>query len=435
MSGSEIITFQDLDLPPEIMSGVRAAGFERCTPIQAQTLPIALKSRDVAGQAQTGTGKTAAFLIAMFNHMLRNPLEPAGRPAPRAVILAPTRELAVQIHADALILGSATGFKLAVVYGGADYDKQREILQQGVDVLIGTPGRLIDYFKQHVFTLNRAQVLVMDEADRMFDLGFIRDIRYILRRLPPPEQRLNLLFSATLGYRVLELAYEHMNNPETVEIEPDKKTVDQVTQSLYFPSNQEKGPLLVGLLRRMQARRTMVFVNTKRVAEDIARLLEFNGLPAEAISGDVPQKKRLRMLKDFQEGVLPVLVCTDVASRGLHVPDVSHVINYDLPQDAADYVHRIGRTARAGAAGDSISFACETYAFSLPEIEDYIGHRIPTAGVDLSLLENVQIPPWAPRKYPPAGGRPPRRGGGGGGGGRPANGGRRSGRAGGGRPG
>ena len=433
MSREHNVLFSELGLPPEILAGVRAAGFQQCTPIQAQTLPIALLGKDVAGQAQTGTGKTAAFLLAMFNHLLKNPAPRSNQPAPRALILAPTRELAVQIHADALILGGSTGFRMSVVYGGADYDKQREELQRGVDVLIGTPGRLIDYFRQHVYTLSHAQVLVMDEADRMFDLGFIKDIRFLLRRLPPPDKRLNLLFSATLGHRVLELAYEHMNNPETVQIEPDKKTVDLVTQSIYFPGNEEKGRLLVGLLRSMQARRTMVFVNTKRAAEEIARLLAHNGLPAEAINGDVPQNKRLRMLKDFQEGVLPVLVATDVASRGLHVPDVSHVINYDLPQDAPDYVHRIGRTARAGASGDAISFACETYAFSLPEIEDYIGHRIPVGTVDASLLEGVKIPPWAPRKYPPAGGRPGGRGGSGGrpgggsrsGGGRPAAGGRR----------
>ncbi|MEO7386535.1 MAG: DEAD/DEAH box helicase [Gammaproteobacteria bacterium] len=424
MSREHNVLFSELGLPPEIMTGVRAAGFQQCTPIQAQTLPIALEGKDIAGQAQTGTGKTAAFLIAMFNHLLKHTAPHSNQPAPRALILAPTRELAVQIHSDALILGSGTGLRMSVVYGGADYDKQREELQQGLDVLIGTPGRLIDYFRQHVYTLSHAQVLVMDEADRMFDLGFIKDIRFLLRRLPPPDKRLNLLFSATLGQRVLELAYEHMNNPQSVLIEPDKKMVDLVTQSIYFPGNQEKGPLLVGLLRRMQARRTMVFVNTKRAAEDIARLLEFNGLPAEAISGDVPQKKRLRMLKDFQEGALPVLVATDVASRGLHVPDVSHVINYDLPQDAADYVHRVGRTARAGAAGDAISFACETYAFSLPEIEDFIGHRIPVGTVDGGLLEGVKIPPWAPRKYPPQGGRPPRGGGGGGGGGRSSSGGR-----------
>ncbi len=410
MNQHDTILFSSLNLPAAILHGIESAGFSRCTPIQAQTLPIALSGRDVAGQAQTGTGKTAAFLIAMFNHLLRTPAPQSTQPAPRAFILAPTRELAVQIHADALVLGSATGLRMAVVFGGADYDSQRENLQAGVDVLIGTPGRAIDYLKQHVYTLKHAQVLILDEADRMFDLGFIRDIRYLLRRLPPPDQRLNLLFSATLGYRVLELAYEHMNNPETVEIEPDKKTVDQVTQVVYFPSNEEKGPLLVSLLRSMEARRTMVFVNTRRVADEVAQLLAHNGLPAEAITGDVPQKKRLRMLKDFQEGSLPVLVATDVASRGLHVPDVSHVINFDLPQDAADYVHRIGRTARAGASGDSVSFACETYAFSLPEIEEYIGKRLPVGTIDRRSLEGIGTPRYERRPRSGPGGRPPRRG-------------------------
>jgi ATP-dependent RNA helicase RhlB len=412
------IAFADLDLPAAIHAGIRKAGFEFATPIQSQALPIALRGKDVAGQAQTGTGKTAAFLIAMFNQLLRNP--PAGEPpklsTPRALIMAPTRELAIQIHSDAMVLGGETGLRIAVVFGGADYDKQRDTLAAGVDVLIGTPGRLIDYYKQHVYTLNKVQVLVMDEADRMFDLGFIKDIRYLLRKLPPPDQRLNLLFSATLGYRVIELAYEHMNEPEAVEIEPDKKTVDKVTQVVYFPSNEEKPLMLVGLLRSMQASRTMIFANTKRSVEELERLLQANGIVAEGISGDVPQKKRLKMLRDFQAGELAVLVCTDVASRGLHVNDVSHVINYDLPQDCADYVHRIGRTARAGASGDSISFACETYAFSLPEIEDYIGNRIPVGSIDRSLLTDVTVPPPAPRRYG-FGGRPPRRGGGGGGGG------------------
>jgi ATP-dependent RNA helicase RhlB len=252
----------------------------------------------------------------------------------------------------------------------------------------------------------------------MFDLGFIKDIRFVLRRLPPFDKRLNLLFSATLSYRVLELAYEHMNNPHLVQIEPDKKTVDKVTQVVYFPANHEKPALLIGLMQRMQASRTMVFVNTKREAEHVGAVLTANGIGAAVISGDVPQPKRLRMLKDFQEGSLPVLVATDVASRGLHVPDVSHVVNYDLPQDAEDYVHRIGRTARAGASGDAISFACETYAITLPEIEAFIGHRIPVGQVDPGMLGEVKIPPreWRPRFR--AGGGPRGHGGHGGRGGR-----------------
>jgi ATP-dependent RNA helicase RhlB len=394
------ILFTDLGLPEPLMEGIRAAGFEACTPIQAQTLPIALKGGDIAGQAQTGTGKTAAFLLATFNHLLLHPPEaPYKKPSPRALIIAPTRELAIQIHADALVLGKTTNFKMEVVFGGADYEKQRLALENGVDVLIGTPGRLIDYFKQNIFTLNKAQVIVLDEADRMFDLGFIKDIRYVLRRLPPPDQRLNLMFSATLNQRVLELAYEHMNEPTAIRIEPEKLTVDTVTQVVYFPANSEKAPLLIHLLKSMHAVRTMVFVNTKREAEYLARLIEHNDLQASAISGDVPQNKRMRMLKDFQSGKLAVLVATDVASRGLHVPDVSHVINYDLPHDPEDYVHRIGRTARAGASGDAISFACETYAFTLPEIEEFLGHRIPVGSVNADELPTIKKPARRPRTH------------------------------------
>src|ERR1700744_219053 len=391
---SDSPTFQSFGLAPLVMEGIRDAGFTVCTPIQAQTLPIALAGRDVAGQAQTGTGKTAAFLVALYQSLLtRPPAATRSKTSVRALIVAPTRELAVQIHHDGEILGRHTGLKQAVVYGGVDYEKQRRQLEEGVDVLIGTPGRLIDYFKQHVFDLRHAQAL--DEADRMFDLGFIADIRYLLRRLPPPEKRQSMLFSATLSYRVLELAYEHMNNPELVRIEPDKMTVDRVRQLMYYPSMEEKVPLLVGLLRQFEARRTMIFVNTKRAAERLESTLKANGFHAQALSGDVPQNKRLRFLRDFHNGDLAVLIATDVASRGLHIPDVSHVFNFALPQDAADYVHRIGRTARAGADGDAISFACEEFAVSLPEIEAYLGHKIPSASISPELLatEVTAAPP------------------------------------------
>jgi ATP-dependent RNA helicase RhlB len=380
-------TFDSLGLVQPVLQGIRDAGFTQCTPIQAQTLPIALSGRDVAGQAQTGTGKTAAFLVALYHNLLTHPAPASrNRTSIRALIVAPTRELAVQIHHDAETLGRHTGLAHAVVYGGIDYEKQRRQLEDGIDVLIGTPGRLIDYYKQHVFDLKHAQVLVLDEADRMFDLGFIADIRYILRRLPQPQRRQSMLFSATLSYRVLELAYEHMNNPELVRIEPDKMTVDQVRQVMYYPSMEEKVPLLVGLLRQSEARRTMIFVNTKRMAERLESTLKANGFHAQALSGDVPQAKRLRFLRDFHNGDLAVLIATDVASRGLHIPDVSHVFNFDLPQDAADYVHRIGRTARAGAEGDAISFACEEFAVSLPDIEGYLGHKIPSSPIGPDLL-------------------------------------------------
>src|SRR6201997_3844016 len=403
-SGS--VSFASLGLREEVMQGVRQAGFTQCTPIQAQTLPIALAGRDVAGQAQTGTGKTAAFLVALYQALLtRPPSSHRSATAIRALIVAPTRELAVQIHRDALTLGAHTGLKHTVVFGGIDYEKQRLELSQGCDVLIGTPGRLIDYFKQHVFELRHAQVLVLDEADRMFDLGFIADIRYILRRLPHPERRQSMLFSATLSHRVLELAYEHMNNPELVRIEPDKMTADKVRQLMYYPSMEEKVPLLIGLLHQSEAVRTLVFVNTKRMAERLESTLKANGFSAQALSGDVPQHKRLRFLRDFHDGKLAVLVATDVASRGLHIPDVSHVFNFDLPQDPADYVHRIGRTARAGADGDAISFGCEEYAVGLPDIEAYIGHKIPTAAVRPELLAPLEAHTYsaseesAPRRH------------------------------------
>src|SRR5262249_26796169 len=416
------------------------AGFRNCTPIQAQTLPIALSGKDVAGQAQTGTGKTAAFLIALYQTLLKNPPGPGRKPSSiRAIVVAPTRELAVQIFNDAEILGKHTGLKNAVVFGGVDYEKQRKTLADGVDVLIGTPGRLIDYMKQHVFDMRHAQVLVLDEADRMFDLGFIADIRYILRRLPSPHHRLSMLFSATLSHRVLELAYEHMNNPELVRIEPDKMTVDRVRQLMYYPAMEEKVPLLIGLLRQSEARRTMVFVTTKRMAEKLEAVLNANGFHAQAISGDVPQQKRLRFLRDFHNGDLAVLIATDVASRGLHIPDVSHVFNFDLPQDAADYVHRIGRTARAGAEGDAISFACEEFAVSLPEIESYVGHKIPSAAIAPEILATELVEGAAPegrRHHRPhgGGGGGRRRGHGDGSSGGGGRSGRRRGGGGGGRP-
>src|SRR5579864_7135528 len=401
------VTFASFGLAPQVMDGIRQAGFVTCTPIQAQTLPIALAGRDVAGQAQTGTGKTAAFLVAMYHSLLTRPASAQRQPTSvRALIVAPTRELAVQIHHDALTLGAHTGLRQLVVFGGIDYEKQRTQLAAGCEVLIGTPGRLIDYFKQHVFDLRHAQVLVLDEADRMFDLGFIADIRYILRRLPHPERRQSMLFSATLSQRVLELAYEHMNNPETVRIEPDKMTVDSVRQMMYYPSMEEKVPLLIGLLHQSEAVRTMVFVNTKRTAERLESSLKANGFSAQALSGDVPQNKRLRFLRDFHEGKLAVLIATDVASRGLHIPDVSHVFNFDLPQDPPDYVHRIGRTARAGAEGDAISFACEEYAVSLPDIETYVGHKIPFAPIAPELLASAVVsPPHTHRAHHPGGRR------------------------------
>ncbi|MGH8581749.1 MAG: DEAD/DEAH box helicase [Gammaproteobacteria bacterium] len=403
------VRFSELDLDPRLLAGLQAAGLERCTPIQAKALPLALAGRDVAGQAQTGTGKTAAFLLTAMQRLLRH-APPPGRRAtqPRAVVLAPTRELAVQIHNDAAQIGRDTGLRLGLVYGGVDYIKQRDQFAEGVDVLIGTPGRLIDYLRQKVLDLRAIEVAVIDEADRMFDLGFIRDLRFLLRRMPKPEHRQTMLFSATLSWRVHELAYEHTREVCEVEIEPDKVTVDQVSQTLYHVERRKKLSLLVGLLRETEARRALIFVNTKRAADVISERLKSTGFEVAAISGDVPQKQRQRLITRFALGELPLLVATDVAARGLHIPDVSHVFNYDLPQNAEDYVHRIGRTARAGASGDAISLACEEYVFSLADIEDFIGHKIPVAKVSEDLLATPVVAAQRrprPRPQRDAGGR------------------------------
>jgi ATP-dependent RNA helicase RhlB len=395
------LRFDSLDIDPSLAQGIADAGFEFCTPIQASTLPIALKKHDVAGQAQTGTGKTAAFLIAAYQCLLTadaTSKDDSKQKQPRIFILAPTRELAIQIAKDADALGRHTGLKTGLAYGGTGYEQQRRTIEEGIDLLVGTPGRIIDYFKQGVFKLNEVEVVILDEADRMFDLGFIKDIRYLLRRLPDPENRLNMLFSATLSMKVMELAYEHMNEPELIRIEPEKVTADRVRQAIFFPSNPDKMRLLVGLIREMSSARIMVFVNMKREAERVQAYLQANGIDASAISGDVPQTKRMALLARFQNGEMPVLIGTDVASRGLHIPDVQCVINYDLPQDSEDYVHRVGRTARAGASGDAISFGCETYAISLPDIEKFIGHKIPVANYDPDNLPKLIKPPYSKSK-------------------------------------
>ena len=392
------VTFSSFDLQPTLLAGLEGAGFTRCTPIQALTLPVALPGGDVAGQAQTGTGKTLAFLVAVANRLLTRPALADRKPEdPRALILAPTRELAIQIHKDAMKFAADTGLRFALVYGGVDYDKQRELLQQGVDVIIATPGRLIDYVKQHkVVSLHACEICVLDEADRMFDLGFIKDIRFLLRRMPERTTRQTLLFSATLSHRVLELAYEHMNEPQKLVVETESITAERVRQRIYFPADEEKLPLLIGLLSRSEGARTMVFVNTKVFVERVARALEKAGYRVGVLSGDVPQKKRESLLNRFQKGQLEILVATDVAARGLHIDGIKYVYNYDLPFDAEDYVHRIGRTARLGEEGDAISFACERYAMSLPDIEAYIEQKIPVESVTSELLTALPRPERAP---------------------------------------
>jgi len=412
--------FSNLELSDDILRSLKEAGFNQCTPIQDRALPLLLRGKDIAGQAQTGTGKTATFLLATFQHLMAiedqdedehendvdDAVETAALPHyqskqiknPRAIILAPTRELAIQIHKDALSLSKHLSFKMALVYGGVDYQKQLVKLKSNVDIIIGTPGRIIDFYKQDAFTLKHVQVTVLDEADRMLDLGFIKDIRYLFKRMSEPDQRLNMLFSATLSYRVTELAYEYMNNPVLIRIESEEVTSKAIEQIAYCPSNEQKIPLLVGILQKEKPLRTIIFVNTKRCAEILNDTLNLNGCKTAALSGDVPQEKRQRLLNDFQENKIDLLIATDVAARGLHIDGISHVFNYDLPQDVEDYVHRIGRTARFGTTGIAISFICEEYAYSMPDIEDYIGQKVPVQMITADLLAAINKPEPRPHK-------------------------------------
>lgn len=385
--------FSELDIHPDVQKGIETTGFEFCTPIQALSLPIALQGKDVSGQAQTGTGKTAAFLIACLHRLLNNEAKESKKKNPiRALVVAPTRELAIQILEDGKPLVSHTDLKMGIAYGGTDYEKQRKQIEDGIDILVGTPGRIIDYFKQGVFALDALEVIILDEADRMFDLGFISDIRYLFRAMPSPENRLNLLFSATLSQRVAELAYEHMSEPEVVKVEAEI-TGDRIEEIAYMPSNEEKIPLLMGLLKRAENQRVVVFINTKHMAEKIDAWLGVNGFKCAMLSGDVPQKKREKLLGQFKDGAINVLIATDVAARGLHIPDVNYVVNFDLPTDAEDYVHRIGRTARAGASGTAISLICETYAMNIIDIEQFIEHTIPVQREIADLLFKDAVKP------------------------------------------
>jgi ATP-dependent RNA helicase RhlB len=394
------IKFSELKLEPTVITGLESMGFEYCTSIQAKSLPILMTGKDIAGQAQTGEGKTIAFLAATFHHLLQK--KDVKHNQPRALIMAPTRELAIQIHRDAIEMAKSTGLRLGVVYGGEGYESQRQELEQGVDILIGTCGRLLDYLKQGIYNLNNIEVMVLDEADRMFDLGFIKDIRYMFGKMPAATDRLSMLFSATLSFRVKELAFEHMNDPDSVEVEPDQKTNIRISEELFYPSNEDKMSLLQTLIEEDWPDKAIIFANTKHVCEKIHAHLEADKIRVGMLTGDVIQKKRLKILEQFTEGQLDVLVATDVAARGLHIPAVTHVFNYDLPDDCEDYVHRIGRTGRAGATGHAISLACEQYVFNLPAIETYIEHALPVSKYDHdALLTDLPRPKPRQRRHKP----------------------------------
>lgn len=402
--------FEELTLPATVLQGVRDAGFTDCTPIQERALPYTLAGRDVAGQAQTGTGKTACFLLTIFTAL--NQKERTHPLAPRALVVAPTRELALQISEDARSLGKHTGLRVVTVYGGMDWDRQRRELDEPVDLLIGTPGRLLDYHRERAVDLSYVEVFVVDEADRMFDMGFIRDLQTILRALPPRERRQGLLFSATLNLTVAELGYRYLKDPVELVINAEQVTVEEISQELYHVGSREKISLLLGLLGREVPKSAIIFTNTKSGGELVVHKLKGNGYEAEYISGDIPQRRRIKLIEDFKAGVFPILVATDVASRGLHVEGISHVINFDVPQDPEDYVHRIGRTARAGAIGKAITLADEDSVLNLPPIEEYIQGKIPVAFADDSLFQRDRAPRLERTRRP----GPPRRGGPGGGG-------------------
>jgi ATP-dependent RNA helicase RhlB len=399
--------FCDLALPPELLHAIADLNFRYCTPIQAGILPAVLKGQDMAGKAQTGTGKTAAFLLGIFTRFLRNP-HPPQPGTPQALILAPTRELAMQIRDDAVKLGKYTPFCTLAIYGGIDYDKQRRMLEQPVDIIVATPGRLIDFANQGALNLRGVEVLVIDEADRMLDMGFIPDVRRIVQKTPPKENRQTLLFSATLDDKVMRLAAAWMVNPGKIEIEPDHAAASTVDQQVFIVTDDQKFALLYNLLtREVCDGSAIIFTNRRDQAERLSDALYRYGIDSEMLSGAVAQNKRQRILSEFKDGRCRLVVATDVAGRGIHVDDITHVINFNIPAQPDDYVHRIGRTGRAGKKGISVTFACEKESFELPAIEELLGKQLPCRQPEESMLEL----PAPVRKAPYRESRPPQRGG------------------------
>jgi ATP-dependent RNA helicase RhlB len=384
--------FDDLDLAPELRRGIEDAGFVECTPIQSKVLPWALDGEDVAGQAQTGTGKTATFLLSLFTRLLDSGHQPRPN-RPRSIVIAPTRELAIQIADDATVLGRHTNLLQHTIYGGVGYEPQRRALRNGLDVIIGTPGRIIDYVKRREIILSDCEVVVIDEADRLFDMGFLPDLRFILRRIPKDPAPQMMLFSATLNFTVMELSYQFMQDPREFAVEPEQVLVETIEEMLYHVGIHEKFNLLLGLFHRDQPKRSLIFCNRKSTCEMVSRRLNGNGITAQFINGDLPQAKRQEAVERYKNGKIAVLVATDVASRGLHVDNVTHVFNYDLPQDPEDYVHRIGRTARMGAMGQAITLACENFVLQLPAVERYIGHKIPVGEISDDIFADDKSPP------------------------------------------
>ncbi|MFZ1081215.1 MAG: DEAD/DEAH box helicase [Candidatus Kryptoniota bacterium] len=388
--------FQDFDLPIEVMHAISDLGFNYCTPIQAGILPNLLEGLDAAGRAQTGTGKTAAFLISIITHFLKNPMKQPNRKAPRALILAPTRELVLQIKKDADGLSKYSGLYIAAVLGGIEYKQQRDILAaERIDIVVATPGRLLDFKQQGSIRLDKVEVLVIDEADRMLDMGFIPDVRRIIESTPPKTKRQTMLFSATLTPEVNRLASRWTREPSIVEIEPEQVVVKTIKQIFYLTTDSEKFKVLYNLIAVRGLQRVMVFANRKDTARELKDRLSSHGINCALLSGDVEQVRRIKRLENFRSGNVKVLVATDVAARGIHVEGISHVVNFTLPENPEDYVHRIGRTGRAGASGISISFATETDSYSLPAIKKYLGEDIKSVYPEDDLLTPLPPPKFA----------------------------------------
>ncbi|MFO7713005.1 DEAD/DEAH box helicase [Desulfosarcina sp.] len=388
--------FQDLGLPDTILHAIADAGFQYCTPIQAEILPATLRGRDAFGRAQTGTGKTAAFLITVLTRMLANPRmgkTPAG--TPRVLIIAPTRELVLQIADEANLLAAYCPFSIVSIFGGMDYEKQRRQLHgKPVDIVVATPGRLLDFKRRKDLDLKQVEILILDEADRMLDMGFIPDVRQIVFSTPQKDKRQTLFFSATLTPEVTRLSASWTRDPLSVEIEPEQVAVDTVDQVVYIITTDKKFALTYNIITQQNLERVLVFCNRRDETRRLAEMLERRQINCAVLSGEVPQNKRIRTLEAFKAGKIRVLVATDVAGRGIHIEGMDYVINFTLPHDPEDYVHRIGRTGRAGAAGTSISFACEDDSFYLPAIEEFIGRPLHCIQPEEKLLE---MPP-APRR-------------------------------------
>ena len=377
--------FNELNLDPQILMGVDKAGFKECTLVQEKVLPVALKGKDVMVQSKTGSGKTAVFLLTIFQRYI------LSQGKSRALVVSPTRELAVQIEEDAKLLSSGMeNYRVGCFYGGVGYEAQNNEIKEGLDLYVGTPGRLLDYAKSRKIDFRQFDVVVLDEADRMFDMGFYPDIRNMFGMMRDKEYRQTMLFSATLSTKVRNLAWNYMNDPEEIEVQPEEITVKNITQELYHVTKAEKFPLLLSILKKINPRSCLIFTNTKDMAVEVSKRLNMNGYKTEYLMGDMAQSKRLETIDDMKEGKLHFLVATDVAARGLQIDDLELVVNYDIPEDYENYVHRIGRTARAGKSGIAITLACEEYIYGLEAIENYIQMKIPVHWADEDGLEKVE---------------------------------------------